>query len=465
MNRVRASWFGAALWGASLASDAHACGGCFNPPTAVDSVVTGHRMAFAMSGDRTVLWDQIKYTGNPSEFGWVLPVAPGAVPEESTDAWFEALDAVTTTRVTANPSQLACASTARAGCSCGSSAAGSSAAGAFAGNDVQVLHQGTVGPFETVTLRSTDAGSLRAWLDGHGYVVPDDITPVIDAYVGEGADFIALRLQPGQGISAMKPIRVVTPKGKPILPLRMVAAGTGATVDIVLYVIGEQRFGLKDLTEVTIDPSSLTFDLTKNESNYLELRRAALEDHGGASYLTTFAARHPFTHTFTDPNGVPVFFGPSSQTTLSDLYFTQANANDGRFTTDPSCAPAVRAGLDGDGLVVEARASELECDGHTDISTALTGMHPSQVWLTRFDMTLPREALTMDCNVGAAASQDEVSSLLLAKRLKSRPPGCPEPIFESRVAREPTSPVSTATSCLAVVLAAGLLRRSRRKRS
>src|SRR5262252_10264803 len=87
--------------------DARACGGCFHPPT-VDSIVTGHRMAFAVSDNRTVLWDQIQYSGNPSDFGWVLPVAPGATLELSNDAWFEALESATSTRVTAP--QLKCAS-------------------------------------------------------------------------------------------------------------------------------------------------------------------------------------------------------------------------------------------------------------------------------------------------------------------------------------------------------------------
>ena len=59
------------------AGDTRACGGCFHEP-AVDAVVTGHRMAFAVSEGRTVLWDQIQYTGNPEDFGWVLPVEPGA---------------------------------------------------------------------------------------------------------------------------------------------------------------------------------------------------------------------------------------------------------------------------------------------------------------------------------------------------------------------------------------------------
>src|SRR5262245_30609704 len=77
-------------------TDARACGGCFHMPSQTEStVVTGHRMAFAVSPARTILWDQIEYSGSPSSFAWVLPVKAGAELQLSTDAWFEALEAAT----------------------------------------------------------------------------------------------------------------------------------------------------------------------------------------------------------------------------------------------------------------------------------------------------------------------------------------------------------------------------------
>ena len=55
-----------------------ACGGCFGPPSTT-STVTGHRMAFAVSAERTVLWDQFEYSGAPEDFSWVLPVLRDAL--------------------------------------------------------------------------------------------------------------------------------------------------------------------------------------------------------------------------------------------------------------------------------------------------------------------------------------------------------------------------------------------------
>src|SRR5689334_22322053 len=84
----------------SHSTDAQACGGCFHTAAESEiSVVTGHRMALSISPERTVLWDQIEYSGEPTDFAWVLPVGPGAYIEEANDAWFEALEAVTGTHV------------------------------------------------------------------------------------------------------------------------------------------------------------------------------------------------------------------------------------------------------------------------------------------------------------------------------------------------------------------------------
>src|SRR6185503_20261287 len=81
-------------------NDAHACGGCFHPEDqARTTVVTAHRMALSISQDQTVLWDQVQYAGEPQDFAWVLPVKAGAYIEVGTDAWFETLDAATSTRV------------------------------------------------------------------------------------------------------------------------------------------------------------------------------------------------------------------------------------------------------------------------------------------------------------------------------------------------------------------------------
>ena len=110
-------------------SSAEACGGCFSPPTEV-TIVTDHRMALSVSTNQTVLWDQIKYSGNPQEFAWVLPVRQGATIELANDEFFTALDQSTQPTIQA-PNQygggFGCGLT---GCSEASSASESAGASA-----------------------------------------------------------------------------------------------------------------------------------------------------------------------------------------------------------------------------------------------------------------------------------------------------------------------------------------------
>ncbi|MCK6593482.1 MAG: DUF2330 domain-containing protein, partial [Polyangiaceae bacterium] len=228
--------------------DAHACGGCFHPVNETETtVITAHRMALSISTTQTVLWDQVQYAGAPSEFAWVLPIKPGAYIELSNDAWFEALDAATSTRVAAP--QIQCQfqsggfatsdSGGSSGCGCGSYASDeASAAPTFDGTGssggvqqpppVSVVHEGSVGPYATVTLHANVPNALPDWLTMNGFAIDPSIEPIINAYAGEGFDFIALKLQPGADVRQMKPVRVVSPGAAPVLPLRMVAAGTGA---------------------------------------------------------------------------------------------------------------------------------------------------------------------------------------------------------------------------------------------
>jgi hypothetical protein len=268
------------------AGRAEACGGCFVPQVE-RTVVTDHRMALSVSPDQTVLWDQIRYAGDPAEFAWVLPVRAGAKIEVSNDAWFAALDASTQPAVY-QPSYYGgaygCALT---GCASEESASGfSDGAGS-----VQVISQSVVGPYETVTLRSTDPDALTTWLRSHSFDIPSSIQPTIDAYTHEGFDFIALRLRPTCGERSMQPVRVTWPGADPTLPLRMVAAGVGANVGITLYVISEGRWHPQNFPDALIDDDALRWDRVQNKSNYEELSRELMAQNDGRTWLVEYADR------------------------------------------------------------------------------------------------------------------------------------------------------------------------------
>jgi len=470
MNRTPRVWGLAALAVLPAAiftsTDAAACGGCFSPAPPMNTapegtIVVAHRMAMAVSKDQTVLWDQIQYAGAPAEFAWVLPVRPGARVELASDAWFDTLDAATTRFV--SPPTLDCSVLAPppfesepmpAGCSVAGASVGCGAdTSSFAGtggqsgsiidvrfptppSPVSVVHHGSAGPYESVIVHSDVAGALPTWLEAHGYAIPDDIAPVLEAYAADGFDFAALRLLPAQGVQQMKPIRVVQPGASPTLPLRMVAAGAGPSTAMTLFVIGEGRWEVQNFPRNDVDLGKLTWDFTTQSSNYSTLRVETLAGSQGRSWIVPFAqprallspVRNPVTDAFT-----PYQVGSLVLPTIGEAFVEQALL-DGE-TSSRDCADTfAEIAASGDRVVDlcaggpcsnlgpgEIDARDLACDPPigsalplADLALALTGMHPADVWLTRMEAILPRAALDADLTLQAAAQQVAVPASIVA---------------------------------------------------
>jgi hypothetical protein len=438
-----------------MPSDAEACGGCFvaNESTSGQSentIVTGHRMAISISKTQSVLWDQIEYDGDPAEFSWVLPVKPGASIELAHDAFFEVLDAGTATTV--NLPSFNCSQTFGGGngsmggpgggsddfgCGCSGDDAAfgapSDSGGDFAyddGNDVDleappppdvtVVSKATVGPYDTVTLSTDVPGVLNDWLIDNGYAVPEEMEPIIDAYVADGFDFIALRLVPDVGVGAMSPVRIVMPGPSLTLPLRMVAAGTGAQTALSLFIIAEGRYEAANFANVSVHTQDITWDFDTSSSNYAELRLDALSEEDGRAWLAPYAKQGPFFSpqpNFLDDESEYVSYAGEgwSALTLAEAYVRQASGN-----MAEACTQQMNAAASLEGLVVEncdekgqcfevdkgeIPADALRCDGIDDIAVAFTGQHLQDVWLTRIDALLPRAALSNDLILTAAMGQ------------------------------------------------------------
>ncbi len=386
---------GAAAVLASLSfasNDAHACGGCFHEPTPVDqpdqaTVVTGHRMALSVSTKRTILWDQIQYAGKPQDFAWVLPVKPGAYLELASDAFFEALDGATSTTI--RSPQIACPPSGgfggnggfyeggdySPGCnafSCGAMAAegagdfngggGAGGQGSTLGGDppdpVTVVHNESIGPYETVTIHSNVPGALFEWLDSHGYAIEDSLKPMIDDYETEGFDFIALRLIPGEGVRQMQPVRVVSPGASPVLPLRMVSAGTGAKVAVTLFVIGEGRWAAQNFPSVAVTGDDVSWDFSSASSDYASVRTAALAQGAGNAWLTSYSRQAGLlSQIYSAGRGSQLTYQTSdgsTATSIYELYMMQGLADGAAI--DPACIASPSPAFQGNPQVVDACA-------------------------------------------------------------------------------------------------------------
>ena len=421
---------------------AEACGGCFIAGGETEStVVTSHRMAMAISPTQSVLWDQIQYAGNPEEFSWVLPVKPGATLELAEDAFFDVLEAATQGAVTGPSVQCSSGGNGGTGFGCSSSDAASDGGGLEGAPPppVTVVSQATVGPYETVTLSTEQPGALNAWLDSHGYAVPEDIQPVVDDYVAEGFDFIALRLIPGANVQQMQPVRVLMPGGQLTLPLRLVAAGTGARTALTLFVIGEGRYAAQNFPNAVLPHERLLWNYNDRSSNYSEVRLEALAENEGRTWLTSYARSGAFFEQVRDGAsewGDVLRYNADSGTgapgarTIAEAYFQATD----RFGCADGYLKAARRGdrvVDNcvDGVCEPVALGEvghdaLDCgaEAPNDLLAATTGMRLSDVWLTRLDADLPRAALSDDL-VLEPSSQEIVEHRFIASLTAGSPCG------------------------------------------
>jgi hypothetical protein len=388
--------------------DAQACGGCFGPPTETDDVVTDHRMVLSVSPQQTTLYDEIKYSGSPSSFAWVLPIAGQVTIGISSDAVFDTFDSLSAPQV--QPPPVTCPSP-PPGCATpvAYGAAGGSGSGGSSSGGVNVTASQVVGPYQTVQLQSTDPNALDAWLTTNGYAITDAMKPVIAAYVQQGFDFLAMKLVPGTGVQSMRPVRVSFNGASPTLPLRMVAAGTGATVGITLWIVADGRWEPSNFPWFHIEDSEIAWDWSASDSNYrtLEQQKEAAgsnatwevqssQDLGAASVQSQIQELAQYGYSG---------FGGSTSGSSSGAGVGSSNAD----SYDPIPASGSNPGETADQVMQD------------DLTALFAGLGGTSFRLTRLRADLAHAALANDLQLQAASDQSTLSNVHVASQSVNGP--------------------------------------------
>lgn len=442
-----------------------ACGGCFHAPppmmqNEVASVVTDHRMAFSISQKQTILWDQVRYQGNPTEFAWVLPVHAGARLELSHDAWLAALDAAT--RPIVKSPFVSCPPPPNSpggyygggggGCGGGGSESfggsgidasydpggyGSDGGSYMDGNGVMVLEQSVVGPYSVVTLRASNGDALGPWLRNNGFEVPANVDPIVKAYDAEGFDFIAMRLKPGANVQAMQPVRVITPGADLTLPLRMVTAGVGSSVGLALWVISEGRYEPDNFPAAQISDAAVKWFGYQARSNYAELAAQTMGQSGGNTWLVecskVASTSNPYQPAV--PNAYSsVCSGRGSQTIPVPCPTPDGGSTDGGDAGDPDASsdPDASDASSSDAMAADAASDAgcfetvSGCYDFDDWTVATDGMYLPDVRVTRIRSLLPTASLSIDLKLHAASDQSLLDSIHIASGYGDSFDPCPK---------------------------------------
>ena len=388
----------------TLEGEAKACGGCFQPPAQVATDITDERMLLSVSPGQTTLYDQIRYSGDPASFAWVLPIHGTVDVGLSADVLFDSIDALTATTI--NQPVSDCPNLPD---SCeedtfdGPESAGAASGDAGVAGGVTVTKAANVGPYETVQLHATDSSALNTWLSTNNFDIPADTVAIIDAYVGEGFDFLAMKLLPDAGVASMRPVRVTIPGMSLSLPLRMAAVGTGATVGITIWVLSEGRYEPQNFPYYHIEDSDLVWDWSTSSSNYTTLRaqnETALAGKGWELESSIDVNVEQISSTIL--NGGQLGFGPGGS------YYPGGSTGTADAGEDYLPIAASDAGAGSDAGAAQS-ADQVRDD---DISTLLSSMSgDTTVRITRIRSDISHAAMTQDFLLAASADQSELSNV------------------------------------------------------
>ena len=308
---------------ALTATDAWACGGCFSPPTTdtTQTVVQNAERVLFFRDDATkksYVWIEVVYAGLAKDFGWVLPLPKQPKVGVGTKFVFDALDARLGFRVAL---QSAAAENCRdpySGCEAQAKTSADAAASVDFGSagaraedisipppvvpGVEVLDSGSTGPYNYAVIKGSDADGLHKWLTLAGYATPEKAKPIIQLHATKGDVFVAIKLQNGQGVNAIRPVTLEMDDAEPCVPLRLTSIAAQDDMTITVTVAGNGRAVVKNYFDVVINPLRLTLldpqtpvpclGAAKTGAtchipkNYAQVLAAAIDEAGGHAFVT-----------------------------------------------------------------------------------------------------------------------------------------------------------------------------------
>ena len=289
--------FGLAL---GLPARADACGGtaCDNGPNAMPVDQTGENILFVIDGEYVEAHIQIQYDPdtNADKFAWIIPVT--ALPEFSVGSQllFDNLLQGSVPTYGFNTTQETCGEDPNnppngSGGLTGS-AGDSDGAGEDSGDPTsgpEVLYKATVGAFDLVVLKDTDAASMMKWLGDNGYQQDPKAEPIFAEDVKEGHLFVAFKLTNDAQVSEIHPVVLRYKGDESCVPIRLTRIAAQEDMDIRAFFLGDARTVPINYRHVLVNP--LKIDWPNFAGNYKEVISLAVDAFGadGNAFVTEYA--------------------------------------------------------------------------------------------------------------------------------------------------------------------------------
>jgi hypothetical protein len=346
------------------------------------------RIAVALGPERTTVWTSLRFEADAGPVGVVIPVPPGASLDRSSDAWFEALEIATAPRVFP-PDAVSAA--------CPGEKDPPSPFDIVGTED----HVQSMLPEEVVVL--ADAPAVSWWADVNGLTIAPEMATALGSMSGKR--FLAARFK-APGTAAITPtFRVVLPSAEATLPLALVRA-TEKELLVTTWVMGPGIGSLSGATPAPLPGAKIVWNAKTAETSYEDARADALSAAGPGAIVVECAGHEPLSNNVPIDDGTAVIEG-----VITTFFERAAGYGDGNAEAQgciaqaaaalasitPVAASCPRADLgvvDGADTCVEQPGgytdpAALRCgEGADDLSVALSGLVPSEVWLTRQTMLI-----------------------------------------------------------------------------
>ncbi len=274
------------LVGLGSASPTLACGGLFCQNIPVDQAA--ERIIFTVDPDTVSAYVQINYTGDAPNFAWVVPVP--AVPQVDV-AEIEAFNELqaATDPVFMLPPIPDCMFEPVAEMAFEEESMEESEESAA---DVTVFASGEAGPyaFDVVGTETENASALIDWLNENNYRITPEMEPLVFVYVREKMLFLAMKLQPEQGVQDIQPVKMTYESQRPMIPIRLTAVAAMPNMGIYTWVFGRGQAEAQNYASLQIsnDDIQLT-NAFAGSTNYLQMVGDGIDRFGGLAFITEYA--------------------------------------------------------------------------------------------------------------------------------------------------------------------------------
>lgn len=316
MKRLFAGSLMTVLMGAVMVAapqPAEACGGffCDGGPQPMPVDQTGEDILFVMDGDEIEVHIRVEYDGEAENFAWLIPAS--SVPTDFNVGSQALIDAVKAATVptygitnTADDCSLDDAEGFGTGADDGAASTGDPTEGsdsAGEGGGPVVLAQEQVGAYEITVIGEAEGGDLTAqqvfdWLEENEYQQDESALPIIEEYLAEDHNFIAIKLTGGADVDELHPIALKFDHANPCVPLRLTRIAAVDDMDVRTYFLSDNRVVPSTYKHVLVN--ALKIDWTSQASNYKEVITKAVDAEGadGRAFVTEYAGPSNVVQTF-----------------------------------------------------------------------------------------------------------------------------------------------------------------------